>query len=118
SEKATGSFTFKNLPSPSKVDAGGAAKLTIVDGERDRNGGSITTLQDGKLPREEDQPLANFFFNANTEGGRILLDLLEATDVKAVNTYSWHGGTRGPQVYHLFGSEGKAEGFQGEPKKG
>lgn len=49
---------------------------------------------DGKLPSEEDQPAANFFFNAGTEGGRIVVDLGSVIDVKQVNTYSWHPGER------------------------
>ena len=117
-DSATRSFAFKNVPAPSQSDAAGAATITEVEGARDRNGGQAAVLQDGKLPREEDQPAANFFFAQGSEGGRLLLDLVESTDVKAINTYSWHAATRGPQVYVLYASDGKAEGFQKEPKKG
>jgi hypothetical protein len=117
-ESATSAFSFKNVPAPSKTDAAGGAKITIVDGVRDRNGGSEEVLRDGKWPREEDQPAANFFFSQGTDGGRILVELTEPTDIKAINTYSWHASTRGPQVYNVFGSDGKAEGFKAEPKKG
>src|SRR5262245_43167349 len=70
-DSATISFKFKQVPSPSKTDAATHAKFTIIDGERDENGGDLTKLNDGKLPTEEDQPLENFFFNAGTEGGRL-----------------------------------------------
>ena len=63
-------FKFKSAPSPSKSDAATKAKFTIVDGRRDRNGGNVDKLSDGRIPSEQDQPSENFFFNAGTEGGR------------------------------------------------
>ena len=111
-------FKFKEVPAPSKDDAGAKAKFSIVDGERDENGAEVTALNDGKLPGEDDQPDANFFFNAGTEGGRLLADLGDVIAVKQVNTYSWHPNTRGPQVYKLYASDGKADGFNAKPKKG
>src|SRR6266436_9471640 len=74
-EAATQAFKFKTIPSPAKTNAASNAKFSIVDGERDENGGDLEKLHDGKLPTEEDQPLENFFFNAGTEGGRLLVDL-------------------------------------------
>src|SRR5437899_2079291 len=71
-ESATAAFKFKDVPSPSKTDAAKDAKFTIVDGERDENGGDVDKLNDGKTPTEEDQPAENFFFNAGTPGGRLL----------------------------------------------
>ena len=71
-EKATAGFKFNGVPAPSKNDAATKAKFTIVDGERDRNGGDIDKLHDGKLPAEGDQPSESFFFNASTDGGRIV----------------------------------------------
>src|SRR6266478_4689677 len=62
-ESATSAFKFKDLPSPSKTDAAKDAKFTIVDGERDENGGEVEKLNDGKTPTEEDEPAENFFFN-------------------------------------------------------
>lgn len=114
----SGRYEFKNVPAPSKTDAGGAAKFSLVDGTRDRNGGNLGVLKDGRLPRGEDEPAANFFFGQGTEGGRIVVDLGAVTEVKQVNTYSWHAATRGPQVYKLYAADGKAEGFNAEPKKG
>src|SRR5262245_8695133 len=63
-ESATSAFKFKDVPSPSKTDAAKDAKFTIVDGERDENGGDLDKLNNGKTPTEEDQPEENFFFNA------------------------------------------------------
>jgi hypothetical protein len=117
-DKASGDFKFKNIPGPSKDDAATNAKFSIIDGERDSNGGDLDKLNDGKLPTEEDQPEENFFFNAGTEGGRLGIDLGKVIAVKQVNTYSWHPNTRGPQVYKLYGSDGAAGDFKAEPKSG
>lgn len=117
-EYATPDFKFKSVQSPSKSDAATKAKFTIVDGTRDRNGGNVDKLSDGKIPLEEDQPSENFFFNAGTNGGRLLVDLGRTIDIKQVNTYSWHPNTRGPQVYKLYAADGKAEDFNSQPKSG
>src|ERR1035437_7867197 len=117
-DHAAAGFKFKNIPVPSTSDAATKAKLSIVDGERDGNGGELDKRNDGKLPTEADEPDENFFFNAGTDGGRILVDLGSARDLKQVNTYSWHPGTRGPQVYKLYASAGKAEDFNPQPKRG
>jgi hypothetical protein len=117
-ESATFDFKFKNVPQPSRNDAATKATFTIVDGRRDRNGGNLDKLHDGKVPTEEDQPSENFFFNAGTEGGRLLIDLGDVIEIKQVNTYSWHPNTRGPQLYKLYASNGKTEGFNQQPKDG
>ena len=117
-EHATSDFKFKNVPSPSKSDAATKAKFTIVEGRRDFNGGDVDKLHDGKIPTDEDQPAENFFFNAGTDGGRLLVDLGGAIDIKQINTYSWHPNTRGPQVYRLYASDGNADDFTAQPKKG
>ncbi len=111
-------FKFKSVALPSKSDAGTKATFTLVDGRRDRNGGNLDKLHDGKMPTDEDQPAENFFFTAGSDGGRILVDLGKIIDIKQVNTYSWHANTRGPQVYKLYGSDGKTDGLNKEPKKG
>ncbi len=111
-------FKFEKVPAPSRNDAAGPAKFTLVDGARDNNGGSLDALHDGKVPRGEDQPSENFFFAQGADGGRLQLDLGTNTIIKQVNTYSCHGGTRGPQVYVLYASDGTADGFKAEPKRG
>jgi hypothetical protein len=118
SASATADFKFKNVPSPSQSDAATKAKFTLVDGRRDSNGGDLAKLHDGKVPTEDDQPAENFFFSAGTDGGRLLVDLGSTINIKQVNTYSWHPGTRGPQVYTLYAGEGNAEGFDPQPKRG
>jgi hypothetical protein len=117
-EDATAEFQFKDVPRPAKNDAAASAQWTIVDGRRDNNGGDLDQLHDGKVPAGEDEPAANFFFGAGTEGGRLVADLGARLEIKQVNTYSWHAGARGPQVYQLFASDGKANGFNVRPGKG
>lgn len=115
-ESATSAFKFKDLPSPSKNDAGKSAKFSILEGERDENGGELEKLNDGKTPTEEDGPADNFFFNAGTPGGRLLVDLGGVLELRQINTYSWHPNTRGPQVYKLYAAEGSASDFNSKPK--
>src|SRR5262249_13386242 len=67
---------------------------------------------------EADEPGENFFFAAGTDGGRLLLDLGRPLEIKQVNTYSWHPGTRGPQVYQLYASDGHSPEFKAQPKSG
>lgn len=117
-DSATARHQFEGLPAPAKNDAATTAKFTLVDGVRDANGGTLDQLHDGRLPSQADEPAANFFFNAGTEGGRIQIDLGSAIEIKQVNTYSWHGGSRGPQVFKLYASTGTTEGFNATPKRG
>ncbi|MHB8969578.1 MAG: glycoside hydrolase family 16 protein [Pirellulaceae bacterium] len=111
-------FQFKNLRAPASNDAASGATCTLVEGLRDENGGPLRVLQDGKLPNTEDQPNRNFFFGQGQNGGRLVIDLGKVIDVGQVNTYSWHAGTRGPQVYKLFAADGAAPGFAAQPKNG
>jgi len=113
---ATSAFKFKNVPSPAKDDAAAKAKLLLIEGQADGNGADLSALNDGALPTEEDQPAANFFWNAGTGGGRFQMDLGSAIDIAQVNTYSWHPNTRGPQVYRLWASDGSDPGFNPAPK--
>ncbi len=113
---ASAAFKFTRVPAPAKDDAATGAKLTLVDGEIDPNGADLGTLTDGVLSKEEDEPAANFFFNAGTIGGRFSIDLGGVIDVAEINTYSWHPNTRGPQVYKLYASDGTGAGFNGAPK--
>ena len=109
-DTATAQFKFKNVPAPSGRDTATGAKFTIVSGERDGNGADLNVLNDGRLPGEQDEPASNFFFNAGTEGGRLVCDLGAVTAIRQINTYSWHPGTRGPQVYTVYGAAGTASG--------
>ena len=113
---ATSAFKFKSVPSPAKDDAAAKAKLLLLIGEIDPNGADLSALTDGVLPTEEDQPAANFFFNAGTSGGRFRMDLGSAIEIAQINTYSWHPNTRGPQIYILYGSDGSDPKFNAEPR--
>ena len=113
---AASAFKFKNVPSPVKDDLAARAKLLLLIGEIDPNGADLSALTDGALPTEEDQPSANFFFNARTSGGRFRMDLGSVAEVAQVNTYSWHPNTRGPQVYILYASDGTDPRFNAEPR--
>jgi hypothetical protein len=112
---ATPQFKFKNVPSPSKSNAASHAKLKLVLGQRDPGGADLGALTDGALPVDEDQPAANFFFNAGSYGGRFLFDFGAIIDIAQVNTYSWHSSSRGPQLYNLFASDGSDPKFNLQP---
>jgi hypothetical protein len=117
-DDARPAFKFEHVPPPSKNDAGTAAKITVVEGDADSAGGEVSRLNDGGVPAQEDSPEENFFFAAGTDGGRILVDLNHAIEIKQVNTYSWHPSDRGPQVYELYASDGAAANFDTHPAKG
>lgn len=104
-------FRFDDVPAPSPTDLGNLAKLKLVGGRPDQNGGRLQVLTDGKLPESSDEPASNFFFAAGSKGGRLLVDLGEATDVKRIGSYSWHPESRGPQVYKLYGHNDSAKRF-------
>jgi len=112
---ATPEFKFKNVPSPVKDDAAAHAKLKLVLGQRDPNGPDLSALTDGGLPADEDQPAAHFFFNAGSYGGRFLMDFGTTIEIAQVNSYSWHSGSRAPQLYNVFGSDGTDPKFNAEP---
>lgn len=112
------SSTRQVAPPPAEWDAAKDAKILVIDGERDINGGDVSKLIDGKVPTEADQPSENFFFAAGTSGGRLLIDLDKPVTIDQVNTYSRHPGTRGPQVYKLYASDGMDNEFERAPKRG
>jgi hypothetical protein len=112
---ATAEFKFKRVPPPAKNDAAARAKLELVVGHADPNSGGLIALTDGLLPEEDDQPSANFFFQAGSDGGRFLMDLGSVIEITQVNSYSWHPDARAPQVYNLFASDGANPKFKLEP---
>jgi hypothetical protein len=116
-DNATADFKFKEVPSPVKGTAASTAKITIVDGKRDPNGGDVGVLNDGKWPADQDEPASNFFFSAGTDGGRLLVDLGGSINIKQVITYSWHSDARAPQVYSLYAADGAAADFNAKPSK-
>ncbi len=114
-EDADAGFGLREVPPPVRNDAATGADFRLVLGKVDPNSGGLAALHDGRLPGEEDDPRANFFFAPGTAGGRVLVDLGSVRDVARVHTYSWHNGARGPQVFTLFASLGDAPGFVTEP---
>ncbi len=113
--EATAEFKFAHCASPAANDAAGDAEFSIVVGRRDRNGGDLAKLHDGHVPSSDDEPRENFFFAAGSDGGRLLVDLHKAIDIRQINTYSWHRATRAPQVYQLYASKGDATDFNSRP---
>jgi hypothetical protein len=113
---ATNAFKFKNVPPPAKDDAATKAKLMLLDGDVDPNGGDLSVLTDGVGPATEDQPGANVFFTAGTGGGRFRIDLGKSIEIAQINTYSWHPSNRGPQVYRVWGSDESDPKFNAEPR--
>ncbi|HRZ92898.1 MAG TPA: hypothetical protein P5022_08325, partial [Candidatus Paceibacterota bacterium] len=101
-EDAGPGFRFREAPPPARNDAATDARFALVRGRADPNGGPLSVLHDGQVPREEDEPARNFFCAAGTAGGRLWIDLGRPVDIQQVNTYSWHPNTRGPQVYTLY----------------
>lgn len=116
-DDASARFRFEEVPPPRRLDAGAKATFSLVDGRRDPNGAELSALNDGLLPTEEDQPSANFFFRAGSGGGRIGVDLGAAVEIAAINSYSWHPGGRGPQVYTVYASPGTNAGFSAAPTR-
>ncbi len=90
--------------------------MLIVDGLADPNSAGVSALTDGILPNSDDQPRRNFFITPGMGGARILIDLNRVIDVAQINSYSWHPGARGPQVYRVWVSDGSAPNFNDEPK--
>ena len=115
-KSATPEFKFANVPSPSRDDAAAHARVIMVDGEADGNGGDVSALTDGVLPASGDQPRRNFFVTAGSGGARVLIDLGKPVDVAAINSYSWHPNSRAPQVYRVWGSDGSDAKFLSAPK--
>jgi len=95
-------FEFATVPRPSNNDAGTSAIWKLITGTRDKKGAGLQALHDGKIPQHSDDPSANFFFTAGTDGGRLLVDFGKSIAIKQVNSYSWHVGSRAPQVYRLY----------------
>jgi glycosyl hydrolase family 47 len=105
----------RSFSPPAAGDAAARATITLVGGALDSNSAPLTALNDGALPTNEDQPSANVFFRANSWGGRVRIDLGSAIDVAAIRTYSWHPGSRAPQLYKVYGSDGTPAGFDAAP---
>ena len=108
-------WKFKSVPSPARDDAASKGRVLIVDGQADGNSAGVGALTDGIVPDSDDQPRRNFFIAPGSGGARILIDLGRVIDVAQINSYSWHPGSRGPQVYRVWISDGGAANFNERP---
>lgn len=101
---------FKNIPRPSKSDLATGAKVTVIGNQFEPAAGDGAVLVNGVLPNDSlDLTEAALLSNGNAAGGRVIIDLGRVEPVAAVTSYSWHewdvdAGSRGPQVYTLYGS--------------
>jgi len=105
----------RKFSQPAADDAAAKATITLVGGFLDNNSAPLEALTDGALPTNDDQPSANVFFRANTWGGRVRIDLGSAIDIAAIRTFSWHPGSRAPQLYKVYGSDGTSPDFDPAP---
>lgn len=117
-DDATARFQFNRVPPPSTNNTAAQGVFTVTDGEIDINSGGLETLAGSQLPEDQDAPDRNFFFAARQDGGIIRLDLKKETPVWQIDTYSWHPGSRAPQVYAVYGATGKEAGFLTQPRAG
>ena len=109
---------------PSRSDAGRDVQLTVRDNRPIASCVSMRGLNNGIMPREC-RLLRDFFCftNDNADGGKIVMDLGTTQPVSMINTYSAHGpvggttwceefdGSRGPQVYSVYGSAKESPDF-------
>jgi len=93
-------FSFSTLPPPSNNDL--PYRITVIEGQLDSNAAKLDCLSDGEIPRSADDPRRCLFFAPSTDGGRLLITLEQAQEIKQINTYSWHQSTRAPQVYTVY----------------
>ena len=107
-------FVTSVAPAPARNDAATNATFKVIAGNQDPNGAPLAALHDGKIPHEADEPSSNFFFAAS---GRLTVDLVKATDIASIVTYSWHPGARSVQFYAVYGADGAAKDFNPEPVK-
>ena len=103
-------WNFKTFPRPSKSDIAAGAKVTLVGNQFEPAGADGAVLVNGRLPNDSlDLAEEALLSNANADGGSLVIDLGRVQPVAAVASYSWHEwdvdqGSRGPQVYTLYGS--------------
>lgn len=110
-------WKFSSIMRPSQSDAGANAIIKVVGNKPIASCVSLKGLTNGVMPREC-RLLRDFFCftNENSLGGKLIFDLKQNTPVSMINSYSAHGpvggttwceefdGSRGPQVYTVYGS--------------
>ena len=111
-------FSFDGVSAAAVDDVASTARVSIIAGDADVNAGDVAVLNNGKLPSSSDEPSENFFFGQGNDGGRIVVDFERVVSLKDISTFSWHRGSRGPQVYTLFAAKAKPDTFNAAPVKG
>ena len=104
---ATPAFAFATIPQPSNTNAATFANIRLVTGFP--TGESLHRLLSPNLPGGPDAPTETFHFTDGTYGGRFMIDLNQSIAIRQVNTYSWHVGSRAPQVYKLYALDSSSE---------
>ncbi len=103
-------WSFKTIPRPSKSDIAAAAQVAMAANQFEAAAADGAVLVNGVLPTDSlDLSEAALLSNTDADDGCLVLDLGRVQSVAAVATYSWHEwdvdqGSRGPQVYTLYGS--------------
>lgn len=100
-------FQFPTLAEPSDSDAGNVAKVTVIDGQADRNSAAFSVLTDGRLPSERDQPSRNYFFGGR--GGTLMWEWDTEVSLQAIRIYSRHPGMRRQQRWHVWVPDGERD---------
>jgi hypothetical protein len=104
---ATPEYNFTSIPCPTNQSAASFAQFSVVAGFP--AGAGLDKLQAPFLPSGPDSPNESFFFSDGTYGGRFMLDFQHAIEIRQINSYSWHTGARGPQLYKLYALDGATE---------
>jgi alpha-mannosidase len=103
-------WRFKAIPGPSKSDIATGTKVKVFGNQLESAAAESSVLVNGVLPNDSlDLSEEALLSNANPTGGSLVIDLGRVQPIAAVTSYSWHEwevdqGSRGPQVYTLYGS--------------
>jgi hypothetical protein len=116
-DDATPQFRFERVPPPSHDDAATTAKLDLIAGRIDGNSPGLAAITDGRVPGDWDEPQSNLFFAPGTWGGRFRIDLGSAIPIAEINSYSWHPGSRAPQLYKVLRQRRYRSEFQCSPRQ-
>jgi len=117
-------WNFTSILPPSLSDAALYSKITVIGNKPLSSCLSLDGMHNGVLP-QENRLLRDFFCFSNTaKGGKIVMDLGKVIPVAMINSYSAHGpvggttwcnefdGSRGPQVYTLYGASSQQPDFE------
>jgi hypothetical protein len=118
-----GHWVFPSIAGPSRNDLAQTASLRAEANSLEPAGQTEAGFTDGVVARDGgDAAQFVFFSNKNTNDGAILMDLGSVQRLRQINTYSQHvwdvdQGSRGPQVYTLYGSAAETGPGTAVPEK-